>query len=88
VEGSNHFAVMLVSKDKKRAKLTTMRFLEKDGNICLYPRGLQADISYEIPELQQTMTGGEWMRQGIEPIFASGDYETCTYHFVAKKQMP
>ena len=84
VEGSNHFAVMLVSKDKNFAKLTTMRFEEAKGNICLYPRGLGADVSYEVPELNETKTGKVWMQQGITPEFLSGDYETCTYHFTAK----
>ena len=84
VEGSNHFAVMLVSKDKNFAKLTTMRFAQDGENICLYPRGLDADVSYEVPELNETKTGREWMEQGITPEFLSGDYETRTYHFTAK----
>lgn len=84
VAGSNHFAVMLVSKDKKAAKITTMRFKETDGNICLYPRGLAADALYAVPELSKTKTGSAWMAQGITPEFAPGDYETRTYHFTAK----
>ena len=84
VEGSNHFAVMLVSKDKKSAKLTAMRFLKDGGEIRLYPRGLAEDLLYEIPELDKAATGREWMEQGIDPTFHSADYETCTYHFVTK----
>ena len=83
VEGSNHFAVMLVSKDKKQAKLTAMRFAAGES-ICLHPRGLAEDVTYTVPELNKTLTGREWTEQGIAPSFAPGDNETCTFHFVAK----
>lgn len=85
VAGSNYFAVMLVSKDKKKGKLTAMRFAEETAaDICLYPRGLAEDLLYEVPQLQMTMPGSAWMTQGIQPAFAPGDYQTRTYHFVAK----
>ena len=84
VAGSNHFAVMLVSKDKQAAKLTAMRYLEKDGNVHLCPRGLEGETLYEVPELGKTMTGNNWMRRGVLPDFDSGDYQTKTYHFIAK----
>lgn len=84
VTGSNHFAVMLVSKDKKTAKLTAMRLLEKDGDIHLYPKGLAEDTLYEVPELGKTMQGSSWMRFGIAPAFAAGDYQTVVYHFNTK----
>ena len=83
VEGSNHFAVMLVSKDKKQAKLTAMRFVAGES-ICLHPRGLAEDVTYTVPELNKTLTGREWTEQGIAPSFAPGDNETCTFHFEAK----
>ena len=83
VEGSNFFAVMLVAKDKKRAKLTTMRFTERES-ICLYPRGLAEELTYTVPELNVTKTGGAWMAEGITPAFAPGDNETRTYHFEAQ----
>ena len=83
VEGSNLFAVMLVSKDKNTAKLTSMRFVDEAVS-PLYPRGLAEDKYYEVPELGKTMTGKQWMDQGVAPDFAAGDYQTRTYHFITK----
>lgn len=86
VAGSNYFGVMLVSKDKKTAKLTVMRFLDQGDKsiIQLFPQGLEKDVQYAVPELERTQTGDSWMRSGIEPDFTVGDYQTAVYHFIAK----
>ena len=81
-EGSNLFAVMLVSKDKKSAKLTAMRFADQPAE-ALYPRGLDAEKIYFVEQLQQTGTGKAWMEQGIAPTFPAGNNQTVTYHFSA-----
>lgn len=83
-EGSNYFAVCLVSKDKQRGKLTAMKFQENynEPNIRLYPRGLRENARYQVPELGRTMTGSSWMRFGICCPFPSGDYQTAVFHFV------
>ena len=81
-EGSNLFAVMQVSKDKKVAKLTAMRFADRPAE-ALYPKGLDAEKTYFVAELQKTQPGKAWMESGIVPAFSVGDYQTVTYHFEA-----
>jgi len=82
---SNYFAVCLVSKDKKTAKITAMKFQENwnEAIIRLHPAGLDSDKQYYVPELDRTMTGASWMRFGILPAFPAGDYNTLVYHFEA-----
>ena len=79
-EGSNLFAVMQVSKDKQTAKLTAMRFADQPAD-NLYPKGLDTEKTYHVPELRQTQTGKIWMEFGIAPTFPAGDHQTVTYHF-------
>lgn len=81
--GSNYFAVCLVAKDKKKAKLTVMKLQENfnEPEIRMYPRGLADEISYHVPELGKTMRGSSWKHFGICPEFPAGDYETLVYHF-------
>jgi len=81
--GSNHFGMMLVSKDKSKGKLTVMK-LQEDFNaptLRLYPKGLDPETSYFCPELDKTMLGSSWMGFGILPAFPEGDYNTLVYHF-------
>lgn len=86
VGDSNYFAVCLVSKDKKKARLTAMKLQENfnEPGQRLNPRGLDPDVQYEVPELGRTMTGSSWMNFGIAPAFPAGDYETLVFHFHAK----
>lgn len=82
IKDSNLFAVMLVAKDKCRAKLTAMRYYERLGEATrLYPKGLAKDAVYGVPELGKTMSGDRWMAEGILPTFPEGDNQTLTYHF-------
>lgn len=81
--GSNHFGMMLVSKDKAKGKLTVMK-LQEDFNAPtarLYPKGLDAESAYYCPELDRAMQGSSWMHWGILPTFPQGDYNTLVYHF-------
>ncbi|MBE6980755.1 MAG: alpha-galactosidase [Ruminococcaceae bacterium] len=83
VGGSNYFAVCLVSKDKTKGKLTVMRLQENfnEPERKLFPRGLDPQVRYYVPELDRTMAGNSWMHFGICPKFPDGDYETQVYHF-------
>ena len=81
--GSNHFGMMLVSKDKGKGKLTVMK-LQEDFNaptLRLYPKGLDPEATYFCPELDKTMQGSSWLHWGILPAFPEGDYNTLVYHF-------
>lgn len=81
--GSNHFGMMLVSKDKANGKLTVMK-LQEDFNAPtarLYPKGLDEQATYYCPELDKTMQGSSWLHWGILPAFPQGDYNTLVYHF-------
>lgn len=81
--GSNHFGMMLVSKDKAKGKLTVMK-LQEDFNAAtlrLFPKGLDENTAYHCPQLDRTMLGSSWMGFGILPAFPEGDYNTLVYHF-------
>ena len=81
--GSNHFAMMLVSKDKAKGKLTIMRLQENfnEATPRLYPKGLDPKTTYFCPELDKTMQGASWLHWGILPTYPEGDYNTLVYHF-------
>lgn len=83
----NHFGFMLVSKDKKRAKLTCYRRLcgANPGFKRFYPAGLVADTVYHIPEFDCTLTGSTLMNAGIVPYFHNEDFRSRTYTFIAKE---
>ena len=84
--GSNHFAMMLVSKDKGKGKLTVMKLQEhfNDATLRLYPKGLDPNRTYYCPELDKTMQGSSWCYFGILSAFPEGDYNTLVYHFEEK----
>ena len=81
--GSNHFAMMLVSKDQCKGKLTVMQLQENfnQATLRLYPKGLDENATYFCPELNETRQGSSWMHVGILPAFPQGDYNTLVYHF-------
>lgn len=80
----NLFCEMLVSKDKKRAHITLMLpiHIPNGKAIRIYPRGLCADKTYEIPELGLKRKGDIWMNVGILVPTPWGDFGTRTYHMV------
>ena len=82
----NYFGFMLVSKDKKQAKLTCYRRL-CGANPChkpFYPAGLDTDTAYYIPEFDCTLKGSTLMNAGIVPYFHNEDFRSRTYTFIAK----
>ena len=85
VGNSNFFSMCLVSKDKKKGKLTVMKLQQNfnEPEVRLHPRGLDLNTRYEVPELEMTMAGSSWMHFGIRPKFPAGDYETLVFHFNA-----
>ncbi|MBE6574245.1 MAG: alpha-galactosidase [Ruminococcaceae bacterium] len=79
---SNYFAFMLVSKDKSKAKLTCYRRMNsKDEIKFIYPRGLDPDKKYYIPERNQTLMGSTIMYAGLQPYFSPRDFVTRVFHF-------
>ena len=82
-DGTNYFGMCLVSKDKRRGKLTVMKLQQNfnEPEIRVYPAGLAEDTLYRVRELDAVRKGSSWMRFGIAPQFAEGDYETLVYHF-------
>ena len=75
------FAEMLVSKDKTRAHITLMNALHIPNGRALriYPKGLQEDANYYIPELNITKSGATLMGVGILVGTPWGDFQTVTY---------
>lgn len=79
---SNHFGFMIVSKDKRKAKMTCYRRLNsKDEIKFVYPRGLDPDKKYYIRERKQTLMGSTIMYAGLQPWFAPKDFSTYVFHF-------
>lgn len=81
---SNYFAFQLVSKDKSRSQITMMRVLhDPNGEFKrLYPRGLDAEAVYEIPELDnRRLSGATIMNAGLLFRDPWGDFYTMVYHF-------
>ena len=79
----NLFAEMLVSKDKNSAHLTVMRpiCIPNDRAIRVYPRGLDEDKKYDIPELNLTLSGRNLMQLGLLVDLKNCDFATAVYRF-------
>ncbi len=81
----NYFGFTLVSKNKKKAKVTCYRRL--GGANCtfkpFYPAGLDENTVYYSPEFDCNMTGSTIMHAGIVPYFHNEDFRTRTYTFIA-----
>ncbi len=85
-QDTNLFAEIVVEKDKSRAYLTAMRALciPNSAEIRIYPKGLDEDAVYEIPELNLTLSGSVIMNAGFIAYFPDGDFTTKTYNFIKK----
>lgn len=83
---TNYFAMQVVSPDKKKSRITVMKFQENfnEPEIRIFPQGLDEETVYEVAELGMTMKGSSWMNFGIYPQMPDGDYETKVYRFTAK----
>ena len=81
----NLFAEMLVAKDKSKGHLTVMVpiFVPNGKAVRIYPKGLDENAQYHIPELNRTVSGRNLARVGIlvNLPWAGGDFLTRTYHF-------
>ena len=82
---SNFFAFTVVSKDKRRGKLTCYRRMGRVNNEIhrIYPKGLDAETRYRIPELGLTLSGAAIMEAGLAPKFPEGDFQALVFHFEA-----
>ena len=78
---SNLFAFELVSKDGDRAHITVMRTLCLPNDKCLrlFPRGLDENATYFIPETGVEKAGSTLMYYGLIVNIPFGDFTTATY---------
>lgn len=79
---SNFFIEEVVAKDKSRAVITAMRGLviANDEIHHMYPRGLEEDALYRIPELELTLHGSTIMHAGLKLNFPKTDFATFVWH--------
>lgn len=80
---SNFFTYFIVSKDKNKAILVSLRKLGSKGNEIkrAYVRGLADDKKYFVPELGESFMGKTLNNIGIPLKFADGDFNTVEIHF-------
>ena len=80
---SNLFAEELVSKDRRRARVTVMLIMENfnEPYVRFFPMGLEEDAVYFVPELGRSALGRSWMYRGFELTFPQGDFNTLVFHF-------
>ena len=83
---SNYFAVNVVAKDKSEAVITAFRALciANDENKRIYPRGLDAEATYEIRELGLTLLGATIMNVGLLLPNEMVDFKTFVFHLKRK----
>ncbi len=83
----NLFAEMIMSKDKANGYLTVLQpiFIPNDKAIRVYPKGLDENKVYYVPELNLTKPGNVWSQLGLICNFPLGDFVSTTYHFIEKK---
>ena len=79
----NLFAVMVVSKDKRVAKLTAMRpiSIPNGVEIRIYAQGLDENANYHIKELDLTLSGRNLINFGLLVKFTNNDFATIDYTF-------
>ena len=79
----NLFAVMVVSKDKRVAKLTAMRpiSIPNGVEIRIYAQGLDYNANYHIKELDLTLSGRNLINFGLLVKFTNNDFATIDYTF-------
>ena len=79
----NLFAVMVVSKDKRVAKLTAMRPISIPNGVetRIYAQGLDENANYHIKELDLTLSGRNLINFGLLVKFTNNDFATIDYTF-------
>ncbi len=79
----NLFAVMVVSKDKRVAKLTAMRPISIPNGVetRIYAQGLDENVNYHIKELDLTLSGRNLINFGLLVKFTNNDFATIDYTF-------
>ena len=79
----NLFAVMVVSKDKRIAKLTAMRPISIPNGVetRIYAQGLDENAHYYIKELDLTLSGRNLINFGLLVKFTNNDFATIDYTF-------
>lgn len=79
----NLFAVMVVSKDKRVAKLTAMRPISIPNGVetRIYAQGIDENANYHIKELDLTLSGRNLINFGLLVKFTNNDFATIDYTF-------
>ena len=79
----NLLAVMVVSKDKRVAKLTAMRPISIPNGVetRIYAQGLDENANYHIKELDLTLSGRNLINFGLLVKFKNNDFATIDYTF-------
>ncbi len=81
--GENLFAEMLVSKDKTEGYLTILEPIRIPNGkpLRVYPKGLDKESVYCVPELNLTRKGGVLMKMGLLIELSNGDFTSKNYSF-------
>ncbi len=82
----NLFAEMVVAKDKSQGVLIALQpiYVPNDKAIIVYPKGLDKEKNYYIPELDLTRRGSVLMQVGLLCKFKMGDFTSIKYNFIGK----
>ncbi len=83
----SYFGFTLVSKNKKKAKVTAYRRLNETNMPIkfIYPAGLDENKRYYIQELDTTLSGSTIMHAGLLFANQKQDFVTVEYHLIAKE---
>lgn len=79
---SNFFVEEVVAKDRSRAVITAMRALSiaNDELHHMFPKGLDENALYRIPELELTLHGSTIMHAGLKLNLPKADFVTFVWH--------
>ena len=77
-----YFGFNLVAKDKSEAVFTCYRRFNREDKVkFVYPRGLDPDKRYYIPEREVTLSGATIMNAGLQPYFSHRDFSSRVFRF-------
>ena len=83
----DYFGFNLVAKDKSEAVFTCYRRFNREDKVkFVYPRGLDPDKKYYIPEREVTLSGATIMNAGLQPYFPHRDFSSRVFRFKEVKE--
>ncbi|MBR6513659.1 MAG: alpha-galactosidase [Clostridia bacterium] len=78
----NFFGFNIVAKDKSEAVFTCYRRHKVEEQVkFVYPRGLDPEKKYYIPERDVTLSGATIMNAGLQPWYPHTDFASYVFHF-------